>query len=210
MIPDSVGSDIARLADVSRETIGRFEVMHDLLGRWTRRINLVSKASMEDFWIRHVLDSVQLWPMKPSGARRWVDLGSGAGFPGLVVAMIAAELAPQLEVVLVESDSRKAAYLETVARQTQTPLRILNSRVEDVDGLEADVISARALAPVADLLAMAEIHRRPEGICLFPKGRAVHKEVEAARLRWAFSAIEHRSVTDPTATVLEIGAMHRV
>ncbi len=189
---------------------GRFEIMHDLLARWTQRINLVSPASMNAFWVRHVINSAQLWPLRPQVLHRWVDLGSGAGFPGLVIGMMAAECAPDVAVILVESDERKAAYLQTVARETGTALRIINSRIEATEALAADVVSARALAPVADLLDLAEIHRSPGGICLFPKGRTVHKEIEAARVRWAFSAIEHRSLTDPTATILEIGAMHRV
>mgnify|MGYP001111563993 CR=1 FL=1 len=210
MIPAELAAELAELTDVSRETLQRFEAMQALLERWTPRINLVSRATLASYWTRHVLDSAQLWPLRPPGARKWVDLGSGAGFPGLVIAMIAKEVAPDLDVVLVESDSRKAAYLAAVARETGIAPRLINTRVEHVASLQADVLSARALAPLADLLDMAGMHRRPDGICLFPKGRAVHKEMEAARVRWVFSTTEHRSMTDPTATILEIGAMHRV
>lgn len=210
MSPEEARNQIVSMTGVSRETMARLDRMTDLLTRWTARINLVSKASLEDVWPRHILDSAQLWRLRPTGGLRWVDLGSGAGFPGLVIAVIAQEMAPALQVQLVEGDLRKAAYLEAAARETGTPVRIIPSRVESLAPLEADILSARAMAPLPDLLTIAEKHLRKTGICLFPKGRSVHKELAEARARWCFDSIEHRSLTDPTATILEIGAIHRV
>jgi 16S rRNA (guanine527-N7)-methyltransferase len=205
------GPDAVRaVCDVSRETIARLQIHHDLLERWNPRINLVSKASLADAWGRHFADSAQLWPLRPDGARLWLDLGSGAGFPGLVVAAIAADEAPGLEVRLVESDQRKAAFLRTVVQAAELPAAVLDRRIEDLPPQAAGVVSARALAPLEALLGHAEKHRCPEGICLFPKGGSVHKEIADAKIRWRFEQKLHPSQTDPRGAIVEIGAINRV
>jgi 16S rRNA (guanine527-N7)-methyltransferase len=158
----------ARRFDVSRETLTRLETYAALLTKWTRRINLVSAASLPDLWHRHIADSAQLLAFRPP-ARLWLDLGSGAGFPGLVVAI----LTPDLHVRLVESDQRKCAFLRRVAEDTGTTVDIVPCRIETLPPQSADVISARALAPLTQLLAHAEKHLAPDGIGLFPKGRTV-------------------------------------
>jgi 16S rRNA (guanine527-N7)-methyltransferase len=201
--------DVARVCDVSRETRARMETHLALLERWNPRINLVSKASLGAAWSRHFADSAQLWPHAPADAERWLDLGSGAGFPGLVIAAIATERAPALRVVLVEADQRKAAFLAEVIRATGVNAAVLARRIEDVPPQAADVISARALAPLPDLLAHAEKHLARGGICLFPKGEAVHKELADAASRWRFEHRLHPSQTDARAALVEIGAIER-
>ena len=196
--------------DVSRETMARLEIHLALLTRWNAKINLVSRASLEQVWDRHFADSAQLWRLRPPSARLWLDLGSGAGFPGLVIAAFAADQAPELEVHLVESDQRKAAFLETVVRTAELRATVLAERVETLAAASADVVSARALAPLGTLLEMAENHRRPGGIGLFPKGASVHKEIAEASAHWRFDHTVHASLTDPEAAIVEIGATRRV
>ncbi len=154
-------------------------------------------------------NSAQLWALRAPGARRWLDLGSGAGFPGLVVAAIAAEAAPDLTVDLVESDQRKAAFLRAVIQATGLRAMVHDCRVESLAPQGADVVSARALAPLAGLLPMLEKHRRPGGIGLFPKGGTVHKELTDAAMDWRFDYKIHPSLTEQKAAIVEIGAMSR-
>ncbi len=201
---------LRRIIDVSRETVERLERFHWLLLRWNPAINLVSSGSLPDFWSRHILDSAQLLLLASPDALRWADLGSGAGFPGLVVAAIAAERNPALRVVLIESDSRKAAFLSEAARSMAIPVEIIGDRVETVPPLAADIVSARALAPLARLLDYHRIHRAEHGIGLFPKGQTVHKEVQDASRIWRFEHRLHRSLTDGEAAIVQVGGVERV
>jgi 16S rRNA (guanine527-N7)-methyltransferase len=198
-----------RTFDVPRETMTRLEAHRAVLEAWNRRINLVSKASLDDAWHRHFADSAQLWALRPARAGHWLDLGSGAGFPGLVIAAFAADLNPGIRVTLVESDQRKAAFLQAAVQAADLAVTVLAGRAERVPAQQADVVSARAVAPLADLLALAEKHLRPAGICLFPKGETVHKEIADARARWRFDHRMHPSRTDSRAAILEIGAIRR-
>ena len=198
----------SRAFAVSRETMDRLDLYIDLLRKWAPRINLVSAASLDAVWTRHVADSAQLWRYRPVGPRLWLDLGAGAGFPGVVIAALAADTEPGLEVRLVESDTRKAAFLTSVAHATGLPLTVRATRIENLPAQQADVVSARALAPLRSLLGMAEKHRRPGGIGLFPKGATVHDELAEAARYWRFDRFIHPSLTSPQAAVLEIGAIH--
>lgn len=128
----------------------------------------------------------------------------------MIVAILAAEESSSLRVTLVESDHRKAAFLRTVALETGLSVGIKTARVEDLPPQSADILSARALAPLQQLLEWTNQHRKPDGVALFPKGRTVHKEVEAARATWNFNHVAHQSRTDPQARILEIGALNRV
>jgi 16S rRNA (guanine527-N7)-methyltransferase len=136
-------------------------------------------------------------------------LGSGAGFPGLVIAALAAEHAPDMRVALAESDQRKAVFLTTVARETGLQVAVHAERIDALPAQEADVVSARALAPLGDLLAYTEKHRRPGGIGLFPKGETVHNEIADAATRWHIEHKIHQSRTDPRAAIVQIGAIAR-
>ena len=205
----ATAADFRAAFDVSRETIDRLSAYLALLERWNPRINLVGGRTLPEAWSRHFADSAQLLALAPPAARSWLDLGAGAGFPGAVVAILAAETRPDLAVTLVESDGRKAAFLGAVARETGTPFAVLAERIESLPPQASDILSARALAPLAELLGHAEKHRRPEGTCLFPKGRSVHKEIADAALTWRFDPRIHRSRTDPDAAILEIGAFAR-
>lgn len=196
--------------DVSRETCDRLEQHLELLRKWNPRINLVSRSTIEDAALRHIVDSAQLLKLHPAPVTHWVDLGSGGGFPGVVVAILLAELNPACRVTLIESDTRKATFLRTVLRETSVSARVLAMRIEDAEPQEADIVSARALAPLPKLLALARRHLRPGGKGLFPKGETWGKELEDARLEWQFSCVAHTSATNTTAVVLEIGDLVHV
>ncbi|OSQ49906.1 16S rRNA (guanine(527)-N(7))-methyltransferase RsmG [Marivita geojedonensis] len=194
--------------NVSRETQDRLNIYLDLLRKWSPKINLVSPASLEDAGKRHFDDSLQLAELCPEGAKDWVDLGSGGGFPGAVIAI--AKVGGELNVTLVESDQRKSAFLRTVSRETKTPFNVISKRIEDVEPLNADVVSARALAPLTDLLEFADLHMKPGGVCLFLKGANWQNEVNDAQKKWRFTCEAHKSKTSPDASILKIGDLARV
>jgi 16S rRNA (guanine527-N7)-methyltransferase len=190
--------------DVSREKRDRLETLVLALGRWQKAINLVGRATLEDIWIRHVLDSAQLVPLLPKGAKALTDLGSGGGFPGLVVAAIR----PDLDITLIEADARKGAFLGEAARRMGLPKppQIVVNRIEAAGPAPADVLTARALAPLGQLLALAARHRTPDTICLFHKGKGWQAELSEAMKGWEIDAKPFSSVTDRDAVLLRIGS----
>jgi 16S rRNA (guanine527-N7)-methyltransferase len=195
----------ARLGlDVSRETLDRLETLVATLTRWQKAINLVAKGSLGQVWSRHILDSAQLVPHLPSPAKSAVDLGSGAGFPGLVLAA----LRPAVAVTLIEADGRKSAYLGEAARQMglAATVRVQTSRIEVAPAAKADVITARALAPLSQLLAWADGHRSDTAICLFHKGKGWRTELTEAMKDWDIPCEPLQSVTDRDAVILRIGS----
>jgi 16S rRNA (guanine527-N7)-methyltransferase len=195
---------------VSRETQARLSVLCDMVERWNRSINLVSLATIPQLRQRHVEDSSQLVPFLPEGARLWVDLGSGAGFPGLVVAAHLTDIAPDCAVTLIESDQRKAVFLREASRAMKVKTMVLASRIEQVSGQAADVISARALAPLPHLLFLTRIHLKPHGVALFLKGQDVAAELnDAVQDGWKFDATQHKSATDPAGTILTVRNLTR-
>lgn len=197
------------MRDVSRETEERFEVFAHLLSVWTRKINLIAPSTVTEITDRHIEDSRQIYPLAPSGWRRWADLGSGGGLPGLVIAILATEDRNQREVILVESDARKCAFLRTVLRETETRATIINERIENTDALKADVVSARALGSLTDLLGYADQHMSTDGCALFPKGQKADQEVDEALERWTFACEKHASRTDKNGVILKIGDLKR-
>lgn len=196
--------------DVSRETEERLRQYLDLLEIWTARINLVSKASLADGWRRHIVDSAQLLHHAPEGWTHWVDLGSGGGLPGVVIAILAHDAAPGRQITLVESDARKAAFLRTALRETGVTAEVIAMRIEDVPPLGADVLSARALAPLPRLLELSAPHMSPGAVALFPKGRNAETELKDALDRWSFACEKLSSETDPESAILKIGDLERV
>lgn len=187
----------AEIFAVSRETLARLEAYAELLTRWSARINLVGRDTLPDLWRRHMLDSAQLQPLVPDHARNLIDLGSGAGFPGLVLAILGVP-----EVELVEADSRKAVFLREAARITATPVTIRPCRIAAVPPHEVDVVTARALAPLDRLLDLARPFIGAGTVCLFPKGERVAQELTLARKDWTMTASTHHSVADPRGVVL--------
>lgn len=194
--------------NVSRETLERLERFAAVLEKWNPRINLISRSSLPHLWDRHIADSVQVFRCTtPQG--HWVDLGSGGGFPGVIIAILAADEAPDLRVTLVESDQRKSAFLRTAAREAGAVCDVISRRIEAVEPLQADILSARALADLDTLLGFTERHLKPGGVALFPKGVTWEKECTAARKRWNFAAEAITSKTDPDAVILKIEGVSR-
>lgn len=194
--------------DVSRETLEALRPYVDLLARWNTTINLVSAASLQDAWNRHVVDSAQLWRLIRPGVRVVVDLGSGGGFPALVLAHLAKCNGVPMDFHLVESDGRKVAFLLAALRELSLDASVHNSRLEAAVLPTADLITARAFAPLADLVRYALRYRHPQGQALFLKGRSTRKELDDARTLWDFEYRLHRSLTDPEASVVEIGEIY--
>lgn len=192
-------SGFAEIVPVSRETLSRLEVYMALLREWSIRINLVGRGSLADPWRRHILDSAQLFALIPASARSLVDLGSGAGLPGLVLAILGVP-----EVELVEADARKCAFLREAVRVTQTAAAIRQSRIENLAPHPVDVVTARALAPLDHLLGLASPFLGPESVCLFPKGERAAEELTLARKGWTISASLEPSRSDPRGVVLRV------
>lgn len=186
--------------DVPRETTERLHAYVNLLLRWNRRINLVSARSAEDIWQRHVVDSLQLLPLLPDATAPLLDVGSGAGFPGLVLAA-----ATKRAATLVEADQRKAAFLaEAAGRLGLSEVHVRAERIEDVDLPKTRILTARALAPLPVLLRHAHAHLAPGGVALFPKGRTAEEELTAASRGWNMRVERFQSRTDPASTIFRI------
>jgi 16S rRNA (guanine527-N7)-methyltransferase len=190
--------------DVSRETLAALEAFAALVKRWNPAINLVSKATLPDIWNRHIIDSAQLFELCPPGAKLWLDIGSGGGFPGIFIAALARELRPELKVMLVESDLRKATFLRESCRTLGLDVDIQSKRIESLPSAGADVLSARALAPLTALLAFADRHLVRSGVALFPKGSQYESEVAEARKTWSFDLKLVQSQSDSKSAILEI------
>jgi 16S rRNA (guanine527-N7)-methyltransferase len=185
---------------VSRETLQRLERHLALLARWQDRLNLVGDSTLADPWRRHVLDSAQLAPLIPVAARTLVDLGSGAGFPGLVLGA----LRPGLDVHLVESNARKCAFLREAAREMGLVVTVHERRIEAMTPIAADVVTARALAPLPRLIALAAPFLKPNGTCLFLKGKGVEAELTESTKRWKMRVERIASRSDDAGTVLRL------
>lgn len=182
----------------------RLQMLAELLVKWNRSVNLVSAATLPSLRERHIADSEQLVSHMPKGTQSWVDLGTGGGFPGLVVAVILAEVGPTVAVTLIEADRRKAAFLQEAARAMDLAVRVMAERIETAQPQGGDVVSARALAPLPVLLGYAHRHIAPGGTGLFLKGAGVGGELSAARELWTFQAELLQSRTSPEGCVLRI------
>lgn len=193
------------ILDVSRETRERLAIYVALLEKWQKSQNLVSPATLPQAWRRHVADGAQVHALKPN-FRRWVDLGSGAGFPGLVTAILLAET-PGAAVHLVESNQGKVAFLRTVARETGAPAIVHAARIESFSkdfAEEVDGVSARALASFATLLGWSAPLLARGAVAVFHKGQDFGAELAEATLSWAVDLIEHQSKTEPTGRLVEV------
>jgi 16S rRNA (guanine527-N7)-methyltransferase len=204
MLPPLTPERVGEWLNVSRETLARLEAYVQLLTAWNRRINLVGPRTLRDVWRRHILDSGQLLAQIPPKARILVDLGSGAGLPGLILAILGVP-----EVHLIESDGRKCAFLREAARITETPVTLHQKRIADVPGFAADVITARALAPLSDLLDHGARFCVPHSILLFLKGETLSEELTQAAKVWNMSHRLVPSISDPSGTILRLEKVTR-
>jgi len=193
-------SEFATATGVSHETLVRLKAYVGMLGEWNARQNLVSAGSLADVWRRHVWDSAQLAAFIPAEAISLIDLGSGAGFPALVLAL----LRPDLRVVLTEATAKKCRFLEAVALRVGVSAEIRGARLEDSAREPFDIVTARACAPLVKLLGYAQPFQAPSTINLFLKGQSVEVELTEAYKSWRMQALRHPSKTDPSGTILEI------
>jgi 16S rRNA (guanine527-N7)-methyltransferase len=184
--------------DVSRETAEKLQAYADQVLRWNDVINLVSKNDAKQIWRRHILDSAQLYN-KDMAKHKWIDLGSGGGFPGVVMAIMGAE-----NLTLVESDQRKAAFLREIARNLSLGLTVIPQRVEKIPLQNAKTLTARALASLTQLLPYANTHLAPSGHAIFPKGRTANAELQEAEKYWKFDYVQIPSRIDPESVILII------
>lgn len=190
--------------DVSRETIDRLQEFQTLVEKWTKTINLIAPRTISDIWTRHIVDSAQLYEFAPTGYNKWVDLGSGGGFPGIVLATIAKEKAPEASFTLIESDLRKATFLRTAARTLNLNVTVISDRIESAPNQQADVITARALAALDPLFSLIKQHQKPGGVAIIPKGKTVAEEITKAKANWGFDMMDRPSITDFEARILII------
>ncbi len=194
---------------VSRETWDRLDAYAALLTKWNQRINLVAPATIPDLWERHIVDSAQVFLSAPAHARSWVDLGSGGGLPGLVCAILAREFHPETRFTLIDSDQRKAAFLSTAIHQLGLSARAIPKRTEQTAPQDAAVVTARALAPLEDLLPLVARHLACDGIAILLKGKNHAAELAAARQEWHFHCDARPSLTDSLSRVLVMKDIHR-
>jgi len=192
---------------VSRETFDKVESFEALFRKWNSAINLVAPSTLPELWQRHILDSAQLVP-HARDARKWVDLGSGGGFPGAIVAILLRE---RCVVHLVESNHKKAAFLRTTLAGLGINAHVHAERIEDAASSigDADIVSARALTALPELLALSEPFMQRGARGLFHKGRDYRREVEESRDVWKFDLIEHPSLVDPTSIILDVSGLGR-
>jgi len=193
--------EFAEKTGVSCETLSRLKAYADMLADWNARHNLVSARSLDDVWQRHFWDSAQLVPFVPPGATTLADLGSGAGFPGLVLAEM---LRSRVAVSLYEATGKKGAFLTAVAERMQLPVTIHNQRMEEAPARAYDVVTARACAALPSLLRYAQRFTGPNSVCLLLKGQNVGSELTEAHKSWKMKARQIPSLTDPSGTVLEL------
>lgn len=194
---------------VSRETLARLDFFEAEFRKWSTRINLAAPSTLEALWRRHILDSAQLFSVKP-GALSWLDLGSGGGFPGAIVAILLGDRKGG-KIELVESNNKKAAFLKSVLGAVNAPAQVHVCRIEDArERVEMpEIVTARALAPLPRLLDLAEPWLTAGTTGLFHKGRDYAAEVTESGDAWRFDLIEHRSKIDPAGRILEISGLAR-
>jgi 16S rRNA (guanine527-N7)-methyltransferase len=201
-------AEFAAHLNVSRETLARLEAYADLLTDWNARHNLVARSTLPDLWRRHMWDSAQLLPLIPETARSLADLGSGAGFPGLVLAAL---LRDRVAVTLHEATAKKCAFLAAAAEKMGVAVTIRNARMEDLSPQPFDVVTARACAPLPLLLDYAHRFMGPNSVCLFLKGQSVGSELTEATKYWKMEVTQTPSATDPSGaivTVKKLGSRH--
>jgi len=211
MIADPRYKSIQKIVPtVSRETVEKLIAFEELFRKWSTAINLASPSTLADLWNRHILDSAQVFPLA-ADSKRWLDLGSGGGFPGIVTACFLAER-KDASIDLVESAGKKAAFLRTAAGHVSVPARVHASRIEAMwDQIEApEVVTARALASLNLLFELTEPWLTNGSKALFQKGRDYQREIDESRVGWSFDLVQHESAIDNHSVILEISNLRRI
>ncbi len=189
----------SRGINVSRETLMLLERYVDLVKTFQEKFNLIGQNTVDSIWERHVLDSAQLITHLPSEPSQVADFGAGAGFPGIVLSILTNHT-----ITCVESTQKKAQFLSHVAKELSLSVHIIHSRIEDLEPMEFDVITARALAPLSDLIKLARPHLKKSGYMLLLKGQSYAEEIKRSQLKWMFTCHEFKSITNEKSKVLKI------
>ena len=193
-----------RYFNVSRETLDLFCEYEALLSKWNKKINLVSKNSLFDIWERHFLDSGQIINHVEASGKRWVDLGSGAGFPGLVVALLLRDRKIDCDIILVEKNMKKVFFLNEVVRKLDLNVKVLNKNIRTIEPLNADILSARAFSELNELIELAYYHRKERGICLFLKGENYRWELDKTLNYWFFDYDVVDSFSNSSGNIIRV------
>ena len=186
---------------VPHETIHRLTTYQEMLISWNARINLVAASTLPNIWSRHFLDSAQLMQYIPDTARTLADMGAGAGFPGLVLAIMAQDQKKDLQVHAIESTGKKADFLQAVVDELKLNVVVRRERIEDIKDLKADIVTARALKTLPELLKYANRLIHKDTLCIFPKGKGAPEELTEARKYWTFDLETHPSLSDDSGRV---------
>jgi len=195
--------------DVSRETYSKLEIFQNMVLEWNNKFNLISKSSAEDIWNRHILDSLQLLNFIDDQSEKLYDFGSGAGFPGMVLAIATKEKFPNLKISLIESIHKKTIFLNEVKTKFKIDVDIYNERVENLRIPKADIITSRAMASLEKLLNYAHTLCKKETKLLFLKGKTWEEEIKVAQLKWKFDCEAFESITDKNGRILLIKNIRR-
>jgi len=190
--------------NVSRETLNGFYEYETLLSKWNEKINLVSKNTLVDIWERHFLDSGQIIKHVEASGKRWVDVGSGAGFPGLVVALLLRDRKIDCDLVLVEKNPKKGFFLSEVIRKLKLSVEVVNDNIDTLEPLKADILTARAFSELNKLIEIAFRHRKKEGICLFLKGENYRMELDKTLNYWFFDYDIFDSLSNPSGKIIRV------
>ena len=172
--------------NVSRETLKSFYEYESLLSKWNSKINLISKSTLKDIWNRHFLDSGQIIKHVNVPGKRWVDVGSGAGFPGLVVSLLLKDRKIDCDMILVEKNIKKVFFLNEVVRRLDLNVKVVNGNIRNIEPLNADILTARAFSELENLMEIAHAHKKETGVCLFLKGENYRLELDKTLNYWFF------------------------
>ena len=190
--------------NVSRETIDSLCEYESMLSKWNSKINLISKNTFNDIWNRHFLDSGQIIKHVDASRKRWVDVGSGAGFPGLVVALLLRDRKIDCELILVEKSTKKVFFLNEVIRKLDLKVKVINDDIGTIDPLRADILTARAFSELNNLIQIAHVHRKANGICLFLKGENYRFELDKTLNYWFFDYDVFDSLSNPSGKIIRV------
>ena len=197
-------TDVIEIFNVSRETINSFREYEALLCKWNQKINLVSPNTLADLWIRHFLDSGQIINHVDASGKKWLDIGAGAGFPGLVVALLLRDRKIDCEMVLAEKNTKKVFFLNEVIRKLNLNVKVVNKNVETIKPLNADILTARAFSGLKKLIELSLRHRKEGGICLFLKGKNYRWEIDKTLNCWFFDYDIIDSLTNPSGKIIRV------
>ena len=190
--------------NVSRETLNSFCEYQTLLAKWNKKINLVSKNTLANLWERHFLDSGQIINHVDASGKRWVDVGAGAGFPGLVVALLLRDRKIDCDMILVEKNTKKVFFLNEVIRKLNLNVKVVNKNVESIESLNADILTARAFSELKKLVELALFHRKESGVCLFLKGENYRFELDKTLNYWFFDYDVFDSLSNSSGKIIRV------